>query len=163
MKIIKLSDRLNVIADLIEKDASVADIGTNHGYLPVYLAQTGLAKKIIAADISPASLEAARSSAKIYGVTDSINFLVADGLNNISPADIDSIVISGMGGETILGILKNAPWTKNGIKLILQPQSKTNLLCKFLYDNAYKIKIIKSITEKEKHYTVINCVGGELV
>jgi tRNA (adenine22-N1)-methyltransferase len=156
MKYIKLSDRLLALADLIDIGAAVADVGADHGYLSIYLAQNHGASRIIASDISAASLSAARRFAKEYNVTQLITFMVSPGLDEITAADVDTIVIAGMGGETILQILKNAPWTKcEAVKLILQPQSKIDLLCRFLYDNEYKIKETKSVTDKGKSYTII--------
>jgi len=156
MKYIQLTNRLRTLADLIDIGASVADIGADHGYLPIYLAQNSIAIRIIASDISAASLSAARRFAGEYNVTESITFMVTPGLNGITEADADTIVIAGMGGETILQILENAPWTKNKtVKLILQPQSKIDLLCRFLYDNGYEIKETKSVVDKGKSYTVI--------
>jgi len=154
-QIIKLSNRLKALTEYIDAGASVADIGTDHGFLPVYLAQTGLAREIIASDISAGSLKAARLTAGRYGVTEEIKFLVAPGLDGISQTDADTIVIAGMGGETILGILANAPWTRHpGVKLILQPQSKIDVLFRFLYDNGYKVRETKSVKDKGRYYTV---------
>ena len=156
MKYLKLSNRLRALADLIDNGASVADIGADHGYLPVYLAQNCRAARITASDISAASLSAARRFAEEYNVTESITFMVTPGLDGITAADADTIVIAGMGGETILQILENAPWTKSeAVKLILQPQSKIDLLCRFLYDNGYEIKETISVVDKGKRYTVI--------
>jgi len=156
MNIIKLSKRLRALVDLIDVGAAVADIGADHGYLSVYLAQNRIAARIIASDISPASLNTARRFAGEYNVTESITFMVTPGLDGITAADVDTIVIAGMGGETILQILQNAPWTKNeAVKLILQPQSKIDLLCRFLYDNGYEIKETKSVVDKGKSYTII--------
>ena len=152
---IKLSNRLKAIAEYIEAGATVADIGTDHGFLPVYLAQTGLARGIIASDISAGSLESALLTAGRYGVTEKIKFLVTPGLDGISLTDADTIVIAGMGGENILSILANAPWTGcSGVKLILQPQSKIDVLFKFLYDNGYKVRETRSVKDKGRYYTV---------
>jgi tRNA (adenine22-N1)-methyltransferase len=156
MKYIKLSNRLQALADAVDIGAAVADIGTDHGYLPVYLAQKRRAIRIIASDISAASLSTARRFADKYNVTKSITFVVTPGLDTITAADTDTIVIAGMGGETILQILENAPWTKSAaIKLILQPQSKIDLLCRFLYDNGYVVKKTISVVDKGKSYTII--------
>jgi len=162
MKRVKLSKRLMALAEMIEKDASVADIGTDHGHLPVFLAQTGVVKRIIASDISAASLAAARNSAEAYDVPELITFLVTPGLEGITHTDADTVVIAGLGGETILGILEDAPWTKyHHVTLILQPQSKIDLLCRFLYDNGYEILQTKSVKDKGKYYTVILVTGGK--
>jgi len=160
MKLIKLSGRLKVLADLVDYGASVVDVGTDHGYLPVYLAQKGIAKRITASDISSASLEAAHRTVREYNVSDTVKLLVTSGLDGISDKDADSVVISGMGGETILSILKSASWTKQkNIKLILQPQSKIDILCRFLYNNNYDIKETKIVSDKGKKYTIIICNG----
>jgi len=152
---IKLSNRLKALAGYIDAGATVADIGTDHGFLPVYLAQTGLAREIIASDISAGSLKAALLTADRFSVTGKIKFIVTSGLDGISQTDADTIVIAGMGGETMLGILANAPWTRrSGVKLILQPQSKIDVLFRFLYDNEYKVRETRSVKDKGRYYTV---------
>jgi tRNA (adenine22-N1)-methyltransferase len=154
--LIKLPHRLGAIVDFIDDGADVADIGTDHGLLPVYLALSGLARRIIASDISVGSLEAARRSAAKYAVTDKITFINAPGLNGVTWYDIDIIVIAGLGGETIVSILSEAPWTKcQGVKLLLQPQSKIDVLSRFLYDNDYTVNRIKSITDRGRQYTIM--------
>jgi len=156
MQQIKLSKRLQAVADLIDNDASVADIGTDHGHLPVYIAQTFKVKKIIASDISAASLDKARKSATENNVIEAITFLVMSGLSGVAPAQVDTIIITGLGGETIIQILKDAPWTNNRkIKLILQPQSKIDVLFRFLYDNDYENIETKYVSDKGKRYIVI--------
>ena len=160
MKHIKLSTRLKALAELIKDGSSVIDVGSDHGYLPVHLAQNDTSKRIFASDISEASLSAAHRSAKLYNVTEAITFLVADGLHGINPTDVDTIVIAGMGGETIVGILQGATWTNCAdMNLILQPQSKRNILFRYLYDNGYEIKKVIPVTDNRKHYTVISAGG----
>lgn len=150
------------LSALVEKGASVIDVGTDHGFLPVFLAQSGTCPKIYASDISAASLAAALRSAEKFNVSDDITFLVTSGLDGITPEDVNTIIIAGLGGETILSILEKAPWTKyNNITLILQPQSKVDLLFRFLYDNGYKIIQTQSVIDKSKHYTVILAKGDK--
>ena len=158
---IKLPDRLKTIAGFIKKGAAVADIGTDHGFLPVYLAQNGLSRYIIASDISGGSLDAARRSAAKYGVAHLITFIVAPGLRGIGERGADTIVIAGVGGETIADILKDALWTrKYGVKLILQPQSKTGKLCVWLRENGYIIKDARLSYDSGRFYVVILAGGG---
>jgi len=158
MKQINLSDRLKALANYIDENASVADIGTDHGFLPVHLVQNKSVKRVIASDISAAALAAARRTASEANVTDLITFVVAPGLEGIAHSDVDTVVIAGMGGETILGILRDATWTKREkIKLILQPQSKIDLLSRFLYDSGYNIKETKIIYDRGKQYTIMLC------
>ena len=152
----KLSKRLAAIAGHIDKGACVADIGTDHGYLPVYLARSGLAGRVIASDISEASLSSARRSAVRYGVEGSITFITAPGLSGICEMEIDTVVIAGMGGETIIGILAGAPWLKNReVKLVLQPQTKIYELSRWLIQNGYAIQDAQLVQEKGKNYTII--------
>ena len=163
MKRIKLSARLKALADLIEDGASIVDVGSDHGYLPVYLAQKGRSTQVFASDISAASLSAAHRSAKLYNVTEAINFFVTPGLDGIGPTDVDTIVIAGMGGKTIVSILQDATWTNcASISLILQPQSKRNILFRYLYDNSYEIVKVIPVADNGRHYTIIQAVGKHL-
>lgn len=160
----KLPDRLLAVAGFVEAGACVVDVGTDHGYLPVYLAINGLAGGIVASDINPGPLEAARRSAARYGLSDRIVFVCAPGLSSVGESDADTIVISGLGGETIVAILEEAPWTKRcGVSLILQPQSKTDLLCCFLRDNGYCVCDAKLALDSGKLYVVMLVRGGESV
>jgi len=150
------------LAEMIGEGAAVADVGTDHGFLPVFLAQTGSVRRIFASDISAASLERARQTAADYGLSEVITFFVGSGLDCVAPTQVDTIVIAGLGGESILSILKDAPWTlSRGIKLILQPQTKVDLLCRFLYDNGYTIRDTKSVLDRGKYYTIILANGSD--
>ena len=155
-KLLKLPERLRAIAGFIPDASDVADVGTGHGHLPVYLAQTNQARRIFASDISAESLEAARRSSVKYGVEDKIKFIAAPGLTGLSESDANTIVLSGMGGETISHILADAPWTKcSGIMLILQPQTKIGKLCSWLRENGYAIIDAELTRDKGRFYIVI--------
>ena len=158
---IKLPERLMAVSGFIKKGAAVVDIGTDHGYLPVYLAQNGLARSIIASDISAGSLDSARRSAAKYGVSDKITFIVAPGLSGVGEKETDTVVIAGLGGETIAGILKDAPWTKHsGISLILQPQSKIVELCSFLRESGYSLLDAELSLDSDRFYVIMLAAGG---
>ncbi|MCL2045797.1 MAG: class I SAM-dependent methyltransferase [Oscillospiraceae bacterium] len=153
---LKLSKRLAAVANFIPIGAAIVDIGTDHGYLPVYLAQNELTSRIIATDISKNSLNSAIESAKKYEVSDKITFLVADGLHGIEPNDVDTIVLAGMGGETIKDILAAAPWTREKDKrLIIQAQSKLDILCPWLDNFTYIIHDATLVKERNKLYTIM--------
>jgi len=150
------------VSGFIRKGASVVDIGTDHGYLPVYLAQTGLANSIIASDISAGSLNSARRSAAKYGMSDKITFVTAPGLSGVSEKEADTVVIAGLGGETIAGILKDAPWTKHrGVSLILQPQSKIVELCSFLRKSGYSLLDAQLSRDSNRFYVIMPVAGGK--
>ena len=154
---VKLPKRLEMIAGLVENGASVADIGTDHGLLPAYLAQNGLVRRIVASDASAGSLGAARRTAEKFGLTEKIEFVTAPGLSGVSETDVDTVIIAGMGGETIVSILEEASWTKNGIRFILQPQTKMAVLCGFLTENGYDIRDMKTAMDRGREYTIILC------
>ena len=155
-KYLRLSERLLAVVGFIEKGSCVADIGTDHGYLPVYLAQNGLARRIIASDISAGSLRAALKAAEKYSVVDKISFVVAPGLTGISETEIDTVVISGLGGETISQILAESPRIKqDGFRLILQPQTKIDRLCSWLRDNGYVIQDAKLARDSGRFYVIL--------
>lgn len=165
MKQIKLPNRLQAIAELIDDEATVADIGTDHGYLPVYLAlkeqiQPGTVKRIIASDNSEGSLAAIRRNAEKYGVADKIEIVCAPGLDRIGKNDVNTIIIAGVGGETIRDILQAAPWTvkectAGKLKLILQPQTKLDVLREFLHNSGYKLQTETAVTDRGRAYTIL--------
>jgi len=117
-----------------------ADIGTDHGHLPIYLYKKGIIKKAVAADINPMPLESARKNISLNGVSKGIDTVLSDGLCEIKDFAPDDIAIFGMGGELICRIIAEAPWTKNkNIRLILQPMTKQDEVRKFLLDEGYSI------------------------
>jgi dinuclear metal center YbgI/SA1388 family protein len=157
---IRLPERLRAISELIPEGAFVADIGTDHGILPVYLAQSGRTRHIIASDIGAGPLSSARRTAEKHGVGDMIRFVAAPGLEGVGETEADTIVISGMGGETIAGILMGAPWTKHrGVRLILQPQTKIGVLYDFLRENGYHIINAGPARDRGRRYTIILAEG----
>ena len=155
---IKLPDRISAVASYIEMGASVADIGTDHGFLPVYLAQLASARRIIASDISAGSLAAARRNAEKYGVTEKITFITAPGLKGVDEESVDTVVITGMGGETIAGILEEAPWvSRPGVRLIAQPQTKAVFLCVWLCENGFIIRDSQIVRDRGRKYIIFMC------
>lgn len=160
MEIIKLSNRMAAIAALVPQGANTADIGTDHGYIPVWLAQTGRAGKLAAADINRGPLEHARFTATQYGVSDCINFHLCSGLEFPEAPEYDTVIIAGMGGELIASILRAAPWTKEGVRLILQPNSKIQILNSWLKDNGYGVTDARLVKDAGKLYQILVASGG---
>ena len=158
---LQLQPRLQLLAHLVPQGAKLADIGTDHGYLPAYLLQKKQIASAIAADIGPAPLEHARRTAAKYGVEKSLRFLQCDGLAGIGPEDADTIVIAGMGGETIIHILSQAPWTKEGkVLLLLQPMTKQEDLRLWLNENNYAQYAERLVWDKGYLYPVFTVFGG---
>lgn len=160
-KRLTLQPRLKLLADLVPQGARLADVGTDHGYVPVYLLQNGRIASAIASDINELPLAHARRTAEEYGVK-RISFTLCAGLERITPNECDTILIAGMGGETIIDILSAAPWTRSGRHmLLLQPQTKTELLRAWLCDEGYAIKREYLVEDKGKLYVVLECMPGE--
>ena len=157
----RLSKRLQAIADFIERGSAVADIGTDHGFLPAYLAINGISEHIIASDISAGSLRAAERTVEKYGLEEYIKLVNAPGLDGIEESEVDTIVISGMGGETIVSILEDAIWVKNNKMLILQPQTKLNVLLNYIGKNKLTVKSANLIQDKGRDYLVMVVVSGQ--
>ena len=158
-----LSPRLAAIARLIPAGSRVADVGTDHGYLPVWLRQTGRSPFIIATDIRPGPLDAARQSAMRHGIESGIDFRLADGLAEVLPHEVDTVVIAGMGGETIAGILNRTPWLKAGEhRIILQPQSKIPELMDALALGGYRVSDQHLVEDTGEIYTVYEVTVGAM-
>lgn len=151
-----LSERLLCCAGFLSGGIRVADIGCDHGYLGVYLLQKGVASSVIAADVNKAPLQSAMRNAMKYGVRDRMIFYLSDGARNI-PRDFDALVCAGMGGDTIVHILEDAPWLRSEqYRLVLQCQSKTPILRKYLSDNGWHIAKESIVRDGKFLYTVMD-------
>ena len=104
-----ISDRLLACCNFVAKGDRVADIGGDHGYLGIHLLSNCIASHRIAADVAPGPLESARRNAKKYGVESAMTFCLSDGVRDI-PRSFDTLVCAGMGGDTMVHILTDAPW-----------------------------------------------------
>ncbi len=148
--------RLLCVASMVRKGARLADIGTDHAYLPTYLMKQGHIQSAVAADIGEGPAASARRTVQEAGLSDSIDVRVCDGLSDIRSDEVSDIVIAGMGGETIMHILSDAPWVKSAdIRLVLQPMTKTVELRRFLYDNGFSIDEERVITDDNHIYNVM--------
>lgn len=160
MRELALQPRLQLLADMVPAGSRLADVGTDHGYLPVYLLQQGRISRAIASDIVDGPLQHARQTAAEYEV-DGIDFRLCPGLDAIAPHEADTVVIAGMGGETIQAILSDAPWTADGSHLLLlQPMTKVEYLRKWLVDNGYAFTEERLVWDKDHLYPVFAVRGG---
>ena len=159
---LELSPRLAAVAALVPSGAVLADVGTDHAYLPVHLLLEGRISHAIAADIRPGPLDHAKRTAAEYGVTGQMDFRLCDGLCSIAPGECDTVAIAGMGGETIAHILSQALWTRQDVRLILQPQSTQNVLRDFLSRSGYRICAESVVREGERWYPVLLVEGGAM-
>lgn len=159
-KQLALQPRLHMLARLVPEGCRLTDVGTDHGYLPVALLQQGRITAAIASDIGAEPLEHARRTAMQYGV-DGMDFRLCAGLSGVAPEETDVIVIAGMGGETIISILQDAPWTADGQhRLLLQPMTKAAALRRWLADNGYTFTDEHLVEDKGRIYPILCVKGG---
>ena len=157
-----ISKRLLCCASMVQPGSRVADIGTDHGYLGIYLLQTGAARHVIACDLRKDPLENARRNAKLFGVDGEMKLRLSDGLEKILPDEVDTVVMAGMGGDLIQKILSQCPWRKReGLQFILQPQSAGNVLRRWLCEDGFEIRREEPVQDGHFLYTVMELRQGE--
>ena len=162
MRKLELTPRLRLLADWVPPGARLADVGTDHGYLPVWLRLHGRVVSAIACDLRKGPLDRARETGRTYGA-EGIDYRLGNGLEVVSPEEADAIVIAGMGGENIAAILARAPWTADGRHtLLLQPQSRAETLRAFLADNGYAIRREVLVEDRGTLYPVMEAGGGRM-
>ncbi len=159
MERIRLTPRLQAVGEMVLPGARAADVGTDHGYLPVWLRQEGVCESVIASDIAPGPLDAARASARRYEA-DGIDFRLCPGLAGIRPQEADTVILAGMSGETMAGILEDAAWDWTGKRLILQPMTKRAELLAWLYSHGLHIREEKPVRERQRFYWVFCAEAG---
>lgn len=157
--IINISERLKYVASLVNKGARVADIGTDHAYLPIYLVQNGISNKVYACDVRKEPLRRAKLHIDEYGLSDKITTQLCDGLKGINKGDVDTVTICGMGGKLMKNILK-AGIDKLGddTQLVLSAQSELRDFRKYLLEAGIYIKSEHMLLEDGKYYFIFDCV-----
>ena len=162
MRELELSPRLLALARQVPEGAKLADIGTDHAYLPVWLIRQGIISEAIAADLREGPLARGMEVACQWGVPgERISFRCCDGLAGLSPHEADTIVIAGMGGETIAHIITKTPWTQNpGLLYLLQPMSSVPELRQFLSEAGFSIEEEILAAEEDKLYVIFRVRPG---
>lgn len=157
----KLSERLSKITEYIDGASSIADIGTDHGYVPVYCVQNGLCSSAIACDINEGPLRAAMEHIADSGLADKIDTRLSDGLDAIKKGEADTIVIAGMGGFLIRDILiRGKDIIDDDTRLILQPMVAGKELREYLVSDGFEIVSEKLAREEDKFYNIIYARKG---
>jgi len=162
-----IDNRLKKISDMV-RGGVVADIGSDHAYLPIWLVQSGKAKKAYAIDVSERCVERAKKNIERHGIPeDAIIPVVSDGMSCFEGgydfSELSDIVIAGMGGESISRILENARYSfeLGGINFVFQPSRKIGFLKTYLSENNFCIRQCAIAESKKRFYAIINAVGGE--
>lgn len=160
---VKLSERLSAVSKLITPTLKVADVGCDHGYLSIYLLQNNITDKVIASDVRKGPLSKASENVKLYGLNDKIELRLSDGLTNYKTGEVESVVMSGMGGNLMIKILEESKEIIESVKeLILQPQSEVAGLRHYLSDNGFMIISESIVYEDFKYYPMMKAVHDKM-
>ncbi len=159
-----MNQRLQAVEALVEDGVGLIDVGTDHGYLPLSLAAHGYPGALFASDIGEGPLNAARRSAAAAGMEGRVRFLLCDGLDLCPPDEVDTIVVAGMGGDTITGILDRAEWLLDRrFALILQPMTRAEVLRYWLVNNGFVIEQERLVRDAGIIYALLRArFGGEM-
>jgi tRNA (adenine22-N1)-methyltransferase len=158
MMTIQLSKRLEAVASLVRSGSAVADIGSDHALLPVYLIQSGVASKAVAGEVNAGPLQAARKQVEESGLTEKISVRMGNGLEAVAAGEVDTITIAGMGGGTIVDILSRgaAEGKLQGVsRLVLQPNIGERLVREWLIKNGWELKEERILEEDGIIYEVL--------
>lgn len=150
-------NRIKAIASLVDNDALVVDIGTDHAYLPIYLYENDITKNIVASDISSNALLFAKNNLEKYNLSGKIKLVVSDGFKNLDEC-FDIAIISGVGTETIKKILDNEVLPN---KLILSSHKNVSDLREYMFKIGYKIEKEIIVYENNIYYNIIKYVKGK--
>ncbi len=158
----ELSERLMAVAAMVPFSRTLADIGTDHAYLPVWLVQTGKAEKALACDLRRGPLARARHNIASAGLEERITAVLSDGLVSL-PECVDTVVLAGMGGRLMVSILSNpegmGPSVLAGLSdLILEPQSETEELVRYLTGNGFSVIGENMVKDRGKFYPILHAV-----
>ncbi len=150
-----LSRRLQMVLRSVPRNSAVADIGTDHAFLPIALISYGIASRVIACDVAEGPLAVAERNVKKSGVK-GIELRLSDGLQRVQPHEVDVVTIAGMGGDLIARILTAAEWVKNPKKrLILQAMTSADSLRDYLFSEGFDIIEESAVTDSGRVYSVI--------
>lgn len=158
-----MNDRRLLACAALCKPGKAVDVGTDHGYLAIHLAKTGICGSCIACDINTAPLDSARKNIREAGLSDRIETVLTDGLDGIGSDGVTNVIIAGMGGELIAEIISRAEWLKTQrVNLVLQPMTKWDFLRRYLWDNGFTVTEEIPCAEGKFVYSVIQAVySGE--
>ncbi len=163
MREIQISRRLSAVAALVSPGQVLADVGCDHGYIPIYLIQKGQIPRAIAMDINQGPLLRAREHIREWGLEDYIETRLSDGVEALKPGEAQCLVIAGMGGPLMEKILTQGENVVKDMKeLILQPQSEIGHFRQFLAENGYRIIEEDMVEEEKKYYPMMKAVQGSM-
>ena len=158
----ELSKRLQAVADLVSDGMTVADVGTDHGYIPIHLLETGKCPKAFAMDVNRGPLLRAQKHIAEHGLGEQIETRLSDGVKGLQVGECDAVVIAGMGGALTVKILDEGKDVfKNLKEFILQPQSELSKVREYLYEQGYCVVAEYMVQEDGKFYPMMKVINDE--
>lgn len=156
-----LSKRLKAVADMVTKGNIVADIGTDHGYVPIYLVKNNISERAYAMDINEGPLKMAAKNIHLEGLSNKITTVLSNGMDGMRDNMAESVIIAGMGGDLIVDILSRGREIKGVKEFVLSPHKRIDLVRKFLIESGWEIIQENMVVDGGKYYTIIKAVKGQ--
>ena len=152
----KLSKRLETIASFVPKGSKIADIGTDHGYIPIYLVENGAAVRALAMDVREGPLARAREHVEEHGLSDRIEPRLSGGMKKLRRGEADTVSIAGMGGELVIHILEEGRRLWPEVRsFVLSPHSELHKVRRYLRENGFAAEDETMVKDEGKFYTVM--------
>lgn len=156
-----ISKRLQTIADMVTRNAAVCDVGTDHGYLAIYLIEQQICEKVIAMDVAEGPLGKARTNIARYRLEDKIETRLSDGLDELHPSEADTVIMAGMGGILITSLLEKGKAVLDTVQeLIVSPHTDVELVRRYLHQNGFAIAEERMLVEDGKYYIIMKAYHG---
>ena len=158
-----LSDRLKAVAEMITPGIPVADIGCDHAYLPIYLVRENISPYVVACDVNAGPVIRAQENIEDVDLAENIDVRQGDGLSVLTPGEVKSVVLAGMGGKLMIRILSEGEYVLEKVsEIIMEPQSDVAALRHFLQDRGFRIISENMVSEEGKFYPIIKAVHGTM-
>ena len=158
----ELSKRLQAVADLVSEGLVVADVGTDHGYIPIYLIETKKSPKAFAMDVNKGPLLRAKEHIAEHGLETCIETRLSDGVRALQKGECDCVVVAGMGGALTIKIMEEGKDIFRSLKeFVLQPQSELQKVRAYLYQNEYSIVEENMVLDDGKFYPMFRVINGQ--
>lgn len=158
----ELSKRLQAVADLVSEGLVVADVGTDHGYIPIYLIETKKSPKAFAMDVNKGPLLRAKEHIAEHGLETRIETRLSDGVRALQKGECDCVVVAGMGGALTIKIMEEGKDIFRNLKeFVLQPQSELQKVRAYLCENAYFIVEENMVLDDGKFYPMFRVINGQ--
>lgn len=157
----EISNRLRTIAEMVTKGHTACDVGTDHGYLAIYLIEQEISDRVIAMDVAKGPLSKAQANIALYHYEDRIETRLSDGLEKLKADEASTVIMAGMGGILIKNLLeKGREILKSVDEIILSPHTDVELVRRYLLENGYAIQEESMLLEEGKYYIIMKAVWG---